>query len=231
MVMMKKISIVIPVYNEKNTILEVIKRVEAADTLGLEKEVILVDDGSTDGTTAIIKGLEARYAILCHPRNQGKGAALKTGFKRASGDIVLIQDADLENNPKEYPNLLKPILENRAGVVFGSRHLTKNPRPNLSYYLGNKLTNLILNVLYGSNITDLWTGYKVFKADIIKDMRLESNRFDIEPEITVKLLRGGNKILEVPIDYFPRTHKEGKKIRPKDGLIAIWKILKYRLGR
>lgn len=226
---MKKLSVIIPVYNEKGTLLEVLKRVEEADTLGLEKEVILVDDGSTDGTRGLLEGLEAKYTVLYHQKNQGKGAALKTGFRQASGDIILIQDADLENHPKEYPKLIKPIMENRADVVYGSRHLIKNPRPSLGYYLGNKLTNLILNIFCGSHITDFWTGYKVFKADVIKNLKLESNRFDVEAEITVKLLKNGCKILEVPIDYFPRSHKEGKKIRPKDGLISIWKIIKYRL--
>lgn len=228
---MEKISIIIPVYNEKGTIPKVLKGVAESDTLGLEKEVILVDDGSTDGTRDLLGGLGAKYTVLCHQKNQGKGAALKTGFKQASGDIILIQDADLENNPKEYPNLLKPILENKGEIVYGSRHLKKNPRPSIKYYLGNKFTNLLLNAVYGSHLTDFWTGYKVFKAEAIKNLDLKSNRFDIEAEITAKLLRRGYKITEVPIDYFPRNIKEGKKIRPKDGLIAIWKIIRYRLGR
>lgn len=227
---MQKLSIIIPIYNEKNTLPEILKRVEAADTLGLDKEVILVDDGSTDGTKGFLEGLGGKYTVLCHQCNQGKGAALKTGLSRASGNIILIQDADLENHPKEYPSLIKPILENKAKVVFGSRHLTKNPKPNLKYYLGNKLTNLLLSAICGARITDFWTGYKVFRADVIKNLKLESSRFDIEPEITVKLINQGHKIMEVPIDYFPRTHKEGKKIRPKDGIIAIWKIIKYKLG-
>src|SRR3989338_6219998 len=170
---MEKLSIIIPIYNEKDTLLEILKRVEESDTLGLQKEVILVDDGSTDGTRGLLKGLEAKYTILYHQKNQGKGAALKTGFRKATGDIILIQDADLENHPKEYPQLLKPILEKKAEIVYGSRHLLKNPRPNLSYYLGNRLTNIVLNALCGSNITDLWTGYKVFNASVIKNLKLE----------------------------------------------------------
>lgn len=228
---MEKLSIIVPIYNEKNTLLEILKRVEESDTLGLEKEVILVDDGSTDGARGLLEGLEAKYTVLYHQKNQGKGAALKTGFQKATGDIILIQDADLENNPKEYPKLLKPILENKAEVVYGSRHLIKNPRPSLKYYLGNKFTNLLLNFIYGCRLTDFWTGYKAFKAEVIKNIELKSNRFDIEVEITAKLLRKKYKIMEVPIEYFPRSIEEGKKIRPKDGLIAIWKILKYRLGR
>lgn len=228
---MRKISIIIPIYNEKVTLLEILKRVGESDTLGLEKEVILVDDGSTDGTRGLLKSLEAKYTIIYHQKNQGKGQALKTGLQHASGDIILIQDADLENHPKDYPNLLKPILENRADVVYGSRHLIKRPKISLKYYWGNKFTNLLLNIICGSHLTDFWTGYKVFKNSAIKDIELESNRFDIEAEITVKLLNRGYKITEIPIDYFPRTVKEGKKIRPKDGLIAIWKIIKYRLGQ
>ena len=225
---MEKLSIIIPIYNEKDTLLEILKRVEESDTLGLQKEVILVDDGSTDGTRGLLKGLEAKYTILYHQKNQGKGAALKTGFRKATGDIILIQDADLENHPKEYPKLLKPILENKAEVVYGSRHLIKNPRPSLKYYLGNKFTNILLNLAYGCHLTDLWTGYKVFKADVIKNINRESNRLDSEVEITAKLLRKKYKIMEVPIEYFPRSIEEGKKIRPKDGFIAIWKIIKYR---
>lgn len=224
-----KLSIIIPVYNEKNTLLDILKKVEEVQTLGLEKEIVLVDDCSSDGTRDILKKLEDRYAVAYHDKNQGKGAALRTGFARAKGDIILIQDADLEYHPKEYPNLLKPILENRADVVYGSRNLSKNPMSSLRYHLGGRFTNWILNIACGSHLTDFWTCYKVFRTPVIKSIKLESNGFDIEEEMTIKLLKKGYKIVEVPIDYFPRSLKEGKKIRPKDGLIAIWKILKYRL--
>lgn len=226
---MKKVSIIIPVYNEKETLLEIIKRVEGADVLGLEKEIILVDDGSTDGTRDILKTLENKHRVIYHQKNQGKGRALINGFKAASGDIVLIQDADLEYNPQNYPQLLLPILENKTDIVYGSRNLKKNPTDNLKFYLGRRITNLFLNIVCGSKLTDFWTCYKVFKAPIIKNLQLESNRFDAEVEMTVKLIKRGHKILEVPIDYFPRDAKAGKKIKPKDGLIAIWKIIKYRI--
>lgn len=228
---MGKLSIIIPVYNEKNTLLEIIEKVEKSDTLGLEKEIILVDDGSKDGTRDILKTLENKYKVIYHQTNQGKGRALINGFKASTGDIILIQDADLEYNPQNYPELIRPILENKTDVVFGSRNLKNNPADNLKFYLGRRLTNLFLNLICDSELTDFWTCYKVFKASVIKSLELESNRFDIEVEMTVKLIKKGHKILEVAIDYFPRDAKAGKKIKPKDGLIAIWKILKYRLSQ
>ena len=223
-----KISIIIPIYNEKETLLKILKKVEGADTLGLEKEIILVDDGSTDGTLDILKTLENGYQIIYHEKNLGKGAAIKNGFLAATGDFILIQDADLEYNPQNYPQLLRPILENKADVVFGSRNLQKNPTDNFSFYLGRRITNLFLNILCGSKLTDYWTCYKVFKAPIVKSLELECNRFDVEVEMTVKIIKGGYKIVEVPIDYLPRSISAGKKIKPQDGLIAIWKTIKYK---
>ena len=223
-----KISIIIPIYNEKETLLKILKKVEGADTLGLEKEIILVDDGSTDGTLDILKTLENGYQIIYHEKNLGKGAAIKNGFRAATGDFILIQDADLEYNPQNYPQLLRPILENKADVVFGSRNLQKNPTDNFSFYLGRRITNLFLNILCGSRLTDYWTCYKVFKAPIVKSLKLECNRFDVEVEMTVKIIKRGYKIVEVPIDYLPRSISAGKKIKPQDGLIAIWKTIKYK---
>ena len=223
-----KLSVVIPIYNEKETLIKILEKVEEANTLGLEKEIILVDDGSTDGTLDILKTLENGYQVIYHEKNQGKGAALRSGFLAAAGDLILIQDADLEYNPQNYPQLLRPILENKADVVFGSRNLQKNPTDNFSFYLGRRITNLFLNILCGSKLTDYWTCYKVFKAPIVKSLKLECNRFDVEVEMTVKIIKGGYKIVEVPIDYLPRSVSAGKKIKPQDGLIAIWKTIKYK---
>jgi len=223
-----KLSVVIPIYNEKETLIKILEKVEEANTLGLEKEIILVDDGSTDGTLDILKTLENGYQVIYHEKNQGKGAALRSGFLAAAGDLILIQDADLEYNPQNYPQLLRPILENKADVVFGSRNLQKNPTDNFSFYLGRRITNLFLNILCGSRLTDYWTCYKVFKAPIVKSLKLECNRFDVEVEMTVKIIKGGYKIVEVPIDYLPRSISAGKKIKPQDGLIAIWKTIKYK---
>ena len=223
-----KLSVVIPIYNEKETLIKILEKVEEANTLGLEKEIILVDDGSTDGTLDILKTLENGYQIIYHEKNLGKGAAIKNGFRAATGDFILIQDADLEYNPQNYPQLLRPILENKADVVFGSRNLQKNPTDNFSFYLGRRITNLFLNILCGSRLTDYWTCYKVFKAPIVKSLKLECNRFDVEVEMTVKIIKRGYKIVEVPIDYLPRSISAGKKIKPQDGLIAIWKTIKYK---
>lgn len=225
-----KLSIIIPIYNEKKTLLEILKRVEEADALGLEKEIVLVDDGSTDGTREILKNLEKRYRVIYHSKNRGKGTALRTGFKETAGDVILIQDADLEYNPQNYPQLLRPILDNKTEIVYGSRALKKNPYLRKGNYWGAKLISWLTNLLYGSNLTDVYTCYKVFRAHILKEMRLESNGFDIEQELTSKALKKKYKIMEVPINYSPRGFKEGKKIKTKDGFIAIWKIMKYRLS-
>lgn len=227
--MTEKLSIVIPIYNERKTLLEILKKVEEADTLGLEKEIILVDDNSTDGTREILKNLEQKYLVIYHTKNQGKGAALRTGFQKASGDFILIQDADLEYHPQNYPRLLRPILEQKTDMVYGSRALQKNPYLRKGNYWGAKLISWLINLLYGSNLTDAYTCYKVFRAEILKEIKLESNGFDFEAEITCKALKKKHKILEVPIDFSPRGFEEGKKIKTKDGFIAIWKIIKYRL--
>ena len=223
-----KLSIVIPVYNEKKTLEEIIKRVKMADALGLEKEIILVDDGSSDGTREILKNFEEKYSVIYHAKNQGKGAALRTGFQKSTGDIMLIQDADLEYNPQNYPKLLRPILENKTDVVYGSRALQENPYLNKGNYYGAKILSWLTNIFYGSHLTDVYTCYKVFRASVLSDIKLESRGFDFEQEITSKILRGKHKIVEVPIDYSPRGFELGKKIRAKDGLIGLWKILKYR---
>lgn len=225
---MQKVSIVIPVFNERKTIEELIARVEGAPILGLEKEIVLVDDGSTDGTRDILKNMEKKHRVVYHQKNQGKGAALRTGFREATGDIILVQDADFEYDPQEFPKLLEPLLKGEADIVYGSRNMHNNPRFRKSYYWGSIIISKLTNLFYGCHLTDVYTCYKAFKAPILKAMKLESNGFDIEEELTAKALKSGHKIIEVPINYYPRNIEEGKKIRPKDGLIALWKILKYR---
>ena len=196
---MKKVSIVIPVYNEKSTILKILEEVEKSNTLGLEKEIILVDDGSTDGTREIIKKLEDQYKVIYHKQNLGKGAAVRTGFGKATGDIILIQDADLELNPENYPKILKPILLGETEVVYSSRYQEYNPTYHYRhYYLGGKLISYLTNIFYGSKLSDVYCGYKVFKADVLKSLELESNGFGIEQELTIKTLKKGYKIKEVP---------------------------------
>ena len=223
-----KVSVVIPVYNEKATIIDLIKKVES---INLEKEIILVDDCSTDGTRDILKSLgNNKYKIFFHEKNSGKGASLRTGFEHVAGDIVIVQDADLEYDPNEYERLIEPILQGKADVVFGSRFLTGPHRVHLFWhYLGNKLLTTLSNIFTNLNLTDMETCYKVFKAEILKNLKLKSNRFGFEPEFTAKIAKMRYRIYEVPISYHGRDYSEGKKITWKDGIIAIWCIIKYRL--
>ena len=221
-----------PVYNEKATIREILKRVRAVD-VGMEKEIIVVDDGSKDGTREILREEESRgdIRVLYHERNLGKGAAVRTGIASATGDFVIIQDADLEYDPQDYPALLKPLLEGKAEVVYGSRFLSGSGSSMISWHrFGNKFLTAVTNLLYGSSLSDMETCYKAFKASVIKSIPLRSNRFEIEPEITAKILKRGYKILEVPIRYRGREFHEGKKISWKDGFSAIWTLLRYRLA-
>ena len=224
---MNKISILIPVYNEKNTLLEILKQVEAVD-FGLEKEIILIDDFSTDGTKELYKDLN--YKILYHEKNMGKGAALRTGFNAATGDIIIIQDADLEYNPADYKPLVELIKKDEADVVYGSRLAdTRNQGKFLLLsYLANVTLSFITRILYGTFLTDMETCYKAFRADFIKGITIESNRFDFEPEITAKILKKNARFKEIPISYNARQESEGKKITWKDGVQAIFTLLKYR---
>lgn len=226
-----KLSIIIPVYNEKKTILELIKKVKEV-SVNLEKEIIIVDDCSTDGTTELLSKLKD-VKVIFHKTNQGKGAAIKTALKHITGDIILIQDADLEYEPKDYPQLIKPILEGKTKVVYGSRFkgkkiLAKERWKIPSHYIGNILLSLITTLLYGRYITDMETGYKVFTKDVIDNITLNAKGFEFEPEITVKILKKGYKIIEVPISYKSRSFNEGKKITWKDGVKALWYLIKYR---
>ncbi len=221
-----KLSILIPIYNERSTVLDIIHRVQAVP---FDKEIIAVDDGSTDGTRNLLPQAEKDGVIvLYHERNQGKGAAIRTGLKRATGDIVVIQDADLEYDPRDYKQLVEPIMEGRAKVVYGSRFL--GPRMAMFFWhmLANKALTLMTNILYDAILSDMETGYKAFRADVLKNMTLRSRRFDFEPEVTAKVLKRGIRIFEVPISYYGREYSEGKKIGTKDGFVAIWTLLKYR---
>ncbi len=232
------LSIIIPVYNEKDTILEILKRVEAVNLETIKKEIIIIDDFSTDGTRGILKKLEntKSYKITYHEENMGKGAAIRSGLKYALGDIVLIQDADLEYNPENYKELIKPIVDGKFNVVYGSRFLnqpfsSKQKWFLPTHYLGNKILSLMTSILYFKNITDMETCYKVFKKEVLDGITIESNGFNIEPEITAKLLKKGYKILEIPISYTSRGFEEGKKIRMKDGFVALYTLLKYKFSR
>lgn len=225
---MKKISILIPVYNEKDSLLELLKKVESVD-FGLEKEIILVDDFSTDGTKDLYPQIS--HKILYHEVNQGKGAALRTGLKEASGDIIIIQDADLEYNPEDYIPLVEHIKNDEADVVYGSRFADKRNKGNFLFlsFVANKTLTLMTQILFGTKLTDMETCYKAFKAEVIKDVEIKSNRFDFEPEITAKVLKKHVRFHELPISYNARTNDEGKKIGWKDGVQAIFALIKYRL--
>lgn len=227
---MAKVSIIIPVYNEKDTIEKLIEVVKNSNFAGLEKEIILVDDASNDGSREILEKLQNEYKILFHVKNQGKGAALRTAFEHITGDYAVIQDADLEYSPSDYDNLLPLLINNEADVVYGSRFKNKENLKN--FMLKNKLANMFLtvltNILYGSKISDMETCYKAFKKDVIKNIKIKSDRFNFEPEITAKVLKNKYRLIEVPISYNSRGHEEGKKIGWKDGVVAILTLIKYK---
>jgi glycosyltransferase involved in cell wall biosynthesis len=223
-----KLSVVIPVFNEKYTIAEIVRKVQATH---LASEIILVDDGSTDGTREILQSLDPspELTVLYHEKNRGKGAALRTGFQKAAGDVILIQDADLEYNPAEYPSLLEPIECGQADVVYGSRFLGSKRRVTMFWHMvANQLLTLATNILYNSILSDMETGYKVFRGDLLRSIRLRANRFDFEPEITAKLLKRKARLFEVPISFNPREYEQGKKITLGDAFTAIWALIKYR---
>lgn len=223
-----KLSVIMPAYNEVHTIREIVKRVQA---VGLAHEIVIVDDGSVDGTRQILKDLEKQpdVRVILHERNQGKGAAVRTGIQAAQGDVILIQDADLEYDPRDYPSLLKPLEEGIADVVYGSRFLGGPRRPILFWNMvANKILTLITNILYNNILTDMETGYKVFRKEVLDGITIKAKRFNFEPEFTAKILKKRVRVYEVPISFNPRLYSEGKKIGFKDAVEALWTLIKYR---
>lgn len=227
--MAAKLSVVIPVYNEGGTLREIVERVQA---VSIDKEILIVDDGSTDGSADIAYEMSVRHSnvtVLSHPRNRGKGRALRTGFERATGEFVIVQDADLEYDPADYPKLLEPLLQGNADAVYGSRFLGSSERRVLYFrhYLGNRLLTFLSNLATDLNLTDMESCYKAFRRQLLQSIVLEEDRFGFEPEVTSKIAKAGARIDEVGISYHGRTYQEGKKIRPRDGLWALWCIVKY----
>ena len=230
-----KLSIIIPAYNEEHTIEAIIRKVQAVDLGTVEKEIVVVDDGSQDGTAEIVMKLPA-IRFVSHERNAGKGAALSTGFKAATGDILLVQDADLEYNPEDYAVVIRPILDNRSDAVMGSRFLYERPvfwgqrrSPYFFHYFGNLTIVFITNLLYGKTFTDYEGCYKAFRRDALAGVSVQARGFEFDNELLCKLMRKGARIMEVPIRYTPRTYRQGKKITWRHGLIILWTILKWRI--
>jgi glycosyltransferase involved in cell wall biosynthesis len=225
----RSLSIIVPVYNEEKTLLQLLKKVQAVKLLGLKKQIIIVNDGSTDKTPQLLKNLKVPGGkILQHDRNRGKGAAIRTAIPHTQGDIVIIQDADLEYDPADYKTVLAPILDGSADVVYGSRFKGVHRAFLFWHYVGNKFLTLLTNLLYDTVLTDMETCYKAFRGDIIRSLLLRSNRFDFEPEVTAKVLKRGCKLFEVPISFHGRGFEEGKKITWRDGVVALYCLIRYR---
>ena len=225
-----KLSIIMPVFNERETLREILQQVRDVELADIEKEILAVDDGSTDGSREILaeEAETTDLRVFYHSANRGKGAAVRTAIEHATGDMILIQDADLEYDPRDYPTLIQPIVEGRVTVVYGSRFL--GPRKAMLFWhmLGNKFLTLTTNILYNAILSDMETCYKCFRADVVKDIPLRAKRFEFEPEVTAKVLKRGHRIFEVPISYYGREYHEGKKISWRDAPLAFWILLKYR---
>jgi len=227
----KTLSVIMPVYNERATVAEVIRRIRAVQ-LPVVLQVVVVDDASSDGTDKVLKALEdSTVRVISHPENRGKGAAIRTGLEAARGDLVLIQDADLEYDPDDWPRMLDPILKGKARVVYGSRFTGERKNMLPLHWFGNRFLSLVTNVLYSSTLSDMETCYKLFDAQVLEGMTIVSNRFDFEPEVTAKVLRRGHRIYEVPISYAGREVHEGKKITWRDGFSALAALVRYRFTR
>ena len=225
------LSVIVPVYNERTTVAEIVRRVRAAD-VSLTVDVVVVDDGSDDGTDKVLAAIEdSTVRVVTHERNKGKGAAIRTGLEHARGDLVVIQDADLEYDPDDWPRLLEPVLKHKAVVVYGSRFTGERKNMLPLHWVGNRFLSLVTNVLYSSTLSDMETCYKLFDRRVLEGITVVSNRFDFEPEITAKVLRRGYRIYEVPISYAGREMDEGKKITWRDGLGALKALVKYRFTR
>jgi glycosyltransferase involved in cell wall biosynthesis len=226
----RKLSVIVPVFNERTTLVEALRRMRTVELPdGIEREIIVVDDGSDDGTRDVLRQLcDSTVRVLSHGRNRGKGAAVRTGLEVASGDYVLIQDADLEYDPDDWPKLIAPVLRGRARVVYGSRFTGERRNMLFLHWVGNRFLSLVTNILYNTTLSDMETCYKLFDRRVLANMRLRSSRFEFEPEVTAKVLRQGIRIYEVPISYAGREVHEGKKITWRDGFVALWALVKYR---
>ena len=224
----RKLSVIVPVFDERNTVVEIVRRMRAVD-LPVDLEIVIVDDGSTDGTRDVLRQLgDSTVRVITHEANRGKGAAIRSGLAQVHGDLVLVQDADLEYDPEDWPKLLNPMMRGKAQVVYGSRFTGERRNMLFLHWVGNRFLSLVTNVLYNTTLSDMETCYKLFDRTVLQGMKLRAMRFEFEPEVTAKILRRGIRIYEVPISYTGREVDEGKKITWRDGFIALWTLVKYR---